>query len=120
MQRLDHTITSAKKRALRVRSKLEGTTTRPRVVVTRSNKYIWLQAIDDVSGKVIAVATDKEVRQSKTKGTKSETATLAGVALAEKLQAKNVTEVIFDRGAYRYHGRVAAVADALRQEGIHV
>lgn len=121
MQRLDHTITATQKRALRVRAKLVGTATRPRVSVTRSNKHIWIQAIDDSSGKTIVAVSDKAIRaKEKTTLTKLEAASQAGVAVAKALQAKKITQVVFDRGAYRYHGRVAAVATALRTEGIQV
>lgn len=120
MQRLNHSITPARKRAMRVRGNIIGSTSRPRVTIHRSNKYVWIQAIDDASGKVLAVASDKSIRTAQTKATKTESAVQAGVALAQALHAKKITSAVFDRGSFRYHGRVAAVANALRTEGIQV
>lgn len=120
MPRLDHTITAVQKRAKRVRARLQGTAVRPRVTVMRSNKYIWIQAINDTTGVVLASASDKPIRTGKQVGAKVETATQAGAALAKTLLSKNISQAIFDRGAYKYHGRVAAVANALREAGIQV
>lgn len=117
MPRLDHTITATQKRAKRVRAKLQGTEARPRVTVARSNEHIWAQAINDVNGKVLATASDKV---SKATGTKVERAAAVGTALAKELLSKKINLAIFDRGAYKYHGRVAAVANALREAGIQV
>ncbi len=120
MPRLDHTITAVQKRAKRVRSRITGTALRPRVTIARSNRFVWIQAIDDTTAKVLATASDKSIRTAKDAGTKLETAAQAGITLAKVLLSKKISQVVFDRGAYRYHGRVAAVANALREAGIQV
>lgn len=104
------------RRKQRVRGKMQGTATKPRVSVYRSNKHLTAQAIDDVAGKTIAAAHDLGA----TSGTKTERATQVGAALAADLKKKKVAAAVFDRGAYRYHGRVRAVAEALREKGINV
>lgn len=101
----------------RIRSKVEGTSARPRVNVYKSNLHIYAQAIDDSKGVTIASSDDTKV---KGKSTKVERATLVGQDLAKKLIAGKVSEVVFDRGGYRYHGRIKAVAEGLRQGGIKV
>lgn len=117
-------------RTLRTRAKLHGTAVRPRISVFRSNQYIWVQAIDDDAQTTLAAATDQTVRRgkgassktgsSKTAGTKTASATAVGTTLAQELKQHNINQAIFDRGFYRYHGRVAAVATALREAGIQV
>lgn len=107
-------------RSRRTRAKLQGTADRPRVTVFRSNQYIWVQAIDDVSGKTLTAASDKALRAKKGAQPKTVTATLVGAEIAKGLKALKVEKAIFDRGHYRYHGRVAAVAASLREEGIQV
>lgn len=101
-------------RMKRVRSRMEGTAEKPRVSVFRSNKSIYLQAFDDVAGTTIVGTKDDG------KGTKTERAAAMAQAFATVLQEKNITQAIFDRGPYRYHGRIKAVADALRSAGIKV
>lgn len=104
---------------MRVRGKLKSSPARPRVTVFRSNQHLFAQAIDD--GKQIVLAAAYDLALAKTeKLTKTQKAAEVGQALAQKLQAKKITQAVFDRGAYRYHGRVKAVADALRSEGIQV
>lgn len=121
MPTIKHNLTKVAKRKLRVRSKLHGNAERPRVTVFRSNKYIYLQAIDDTTGTTIASAHDVSVSKEKNAtGTKTERATQAAVALATALKKQKVTAAVFDRGAYKYHGRVSAVAQALREQGIKV
>jgi large subunit ribosomal protein L18 len=105
------------RRVRRVRAKMHGTAVRPRVTVMRSNQHIYLQAINDDLGTTIASSSDV---QTKVKGTKTERSVAAGQDLAGKLKAAKVNQVTFDRGAYKYHGRVKAVAEALRTEGIEV
>lgn len=107
-------------RARRVRAKLHGTAERPRISVFRSNSYIWVQAIDDDAGKTLVAANDKVLRAKKDHGTKTATATAVGETIGKELKAMKITGAIFDRGQYRYHGRVAAVATALREAGIQV
>jgi large subunit ribosomal protein L18 len=107
-------------RTRRVRAKLHGTALRPRVTILRTNQYLWLQAIDDDTATTVAAANDRALRAKKGAPTKTETATQVGTMLAESLSSKKITQVVFDRGSYRYHGRVAAVATALRTAGIQV
>lgn len=103
------------KRHRRVRGKLSGTADRPRLNVFRSNTGIYAQVIDDVAGVTLASASlDKEV----SKGTKTEQAVAVGKLVAERANAKGISEVVFDRGGYLYHGRVKALADAARENGL--
>ena len=104
------------KRHRRVRGKLSGTADRPRLNVFRSNTGIYAQVIDDVAGVTLASAStlDKEV----SKGTKTEQAVVVGKLVAERAVAKGISEVVFDRGGYLYHGRVKALADAARENGL--
>lgn len=97
----------------RVRRKVSGTTSRPRLNVFRSNKNIYAQVIDDTAGHTLAAASSKEA-----KGTKSEQAKAVGQLIAEKAKAAGITQVVFDRGGYLYHGRVKAVADGAREGGL--
>lgn len=105
------------RRVRRVRAKLHGTAERPRVTVKRSNQHIYLQAINDDQGVTVASSSDV---QTKAKGTKTERSIVAAQDLASKLKTAKVSKVTFDRGAYKYHGRVKAAAEALRAEGIEV
>lgn len=104
------------KRHRRVRGKLSGTADRPRLNIFRSNTGIYAQVIDDVAGVTLASAStlDKEV----TEGNKTEQAQGVGKLVAERALAKNIKHVVFDRGGYLYHGRVAALADAARENGL--
>lgn len=112
----------AAKRKARVRGKLFGTAQRPRLTVFRSNKYTYLQVINDETGAVVAVANDKMLadKSGKISGTKSERAKNVAEKLATQLKNQKVTKLQFDRGSYRYHGRVKIVADAVRSTGIEV
>ena len=104
------------KRHKRVRGKISGTAARPRLNVFRSNANIYAQLIDDVAGVTLASAStlDKEV----SKGTKTEQAVVVGKLVAERAVAKGISEVVFDRGGYLYHGRVKALADSARENGL--
>lgn len=108
--------TSKQKRKMAVRSKLYGTAKRPRLSVFRSNQHIQLQVINDETGKTLLGISD--MGQDQSKGTKTERAVKAAQQLAKKLKAKKIQAIVFDRGSYRYHGRVKAVAEALREAGI--
>ena len=105
-------------RTARVRGKMVSSATKPRVSIYRSNAHISVQAIDDAVGVTLAAATD--LGNKKMKGTKIERAEQVATDLATQLKKKQVTEVIFDRGYYKYHGRVKAVAEALRAQGLKV
>jgi large subunit ribosomal protein L18 len=119
MPTLLHNITAVQRRKMRVRGKLFGTTKRPRVSIERSNMHTYLQAIDDEQGKTIASAQDV-IKDKKATGTKTERAIAAATTLAEQLKKQHITAVVFDRGEFRYHGRVRAVAEALRAAGINL
>ncbi len=100
---------------------MHGSAEKPRLSVHRTNKYVYLQAIDDTTGKTIASASDVELRRSgSNKETKTATASVAAQEIAKLLKAAKVTELVFDRGAYKYHGRVRAVAEQLREQGMKV
>ena len=108
------------RRKRRVRKPLRGTPTCPRLSVFRSNKQIYCQAIDDEAGKTLAAAStcDKSVQGSSKYGGNAESASNVGKTLAEQLLSAGINEVCFDRGPYKYHGRVAALADAAREAGL--
>ncbi|PWB38414.1 MAG: 50S ribosomal protein L18 [Parcubacteria group bacterium] len=103
------------RRQHRTRFKISGTALKPRVSVFRSLSHIKVQAIDDVSGRTLASVSDQEI---KAKGHKTDKALSVGVAFGKKLSDQNITAIIFDRGAYKYHGRVKALAEGIRQAGI--
>lgn len=98
----------------RVRAKVSGTDSRPRLVVFRANQHIYAQIVDDASGKTLAAADDSKIKT----GSKAEKATQVGAAIAKKAQEKKIATVVFDRGGYQYHGRVKALADAAREAGL--
>ncbi|UQS86363.1 50S ribosomal protein L18 [Nicoliella spurrieriana] len=104
------------RRHLRVRNKISGTAECPRLNVFRSNKNIYAQIIDDVEGVTLASAStlDSEVSE----GNKTDQAKLVGKLVAERATKKNVKNVVFDRGGYLYHGRVQALAEAARENGL--
>ncbi|KAF0816484.1 MULTISPECIES: 50S ribosomal protein L18 [unclassified Cytobacillus] len=107
-----------KKRHARVRAKLSGTAARPRLNVYRSNKHIYAQLIDDVNGVTVASAStqDKEVNLDATSNV--DAAVKVGELVAKRAIEKGVKAVVFDRGGYLYHGRVQALADAARENGL--
>ena len=104
------------KRHRRVRNNISGTAERPRLNVFRSNKIIYAQIIDDVAGVTLASAStlDKEISG----GTKTEAAQAVGKLVAERAAEKGIKVVVFDRGGYLYHGRVQALAEAARENGL--
>ena len=105
------------RRHRRVRGKVHGTAERPRLVVTRSNRGIAAQLVDDLSGKTVASASWLALKQS-FKGDKSEQATEVGKLLATSAKQAGVQSCVFDRGGYLYHGRVKALADGAREGGL--
>lgn len=110
----------SRRRRVRVRKKIFGTLDRPRLSVHRSNKHIYAQMIDDVTGKTLVSAStlSRELRvRLKSTGT-VEAAALVGTLLAQRAREAQVTRVVFDRNQYRYHGRVKALAEAARQGGL--
>jgi len=106
------------KRRRRVRAKISGTAARPRISVFRSNRGLSAQLIDDVSGRTLAAVNWFEPELAK--ASKAERAGAAGKLLAERAKAAGVSEAVFDRGGYRYHGHVRAFADAIREADITV
>ena len=98
----------------RIRGKISGTAERPRMSVFRSNKQIYVQLVDDMTGKTLAAASSKGLEE----GTKSEIAAKVGKAIAEKALAAGVAQVVFDRNGYLFHGRVKSLADAAREGGL--
>jgi len=107
--------TTSIRRKLRARRKVRvAAGERPRLSVFRSSKHIYAQIIDDKNGTTIAAASSAAVKT----GNKTDTAAAVGKALAEAASAKGVKQVVFDRGQYKYHGRVKALADAAREGGL--
>ncbi|MBZ5527234.1 MAG: 50S ribosomal protein L18 [Acidobacteriia bacterium] len=104
----------------RVRMKVEGTPERPRLCVYRSLGHIYAQVIDDRSGKTLVSASslDKETKKSIKGGGNIASAKVVGKAIAERSKAAGIAKVVFDRGGYKYHGRVKALADAAREAGL--
>ena len=106
------------RRHARIRRRLSGTAERPRVAVSRTNKHISAQIIDDVAGRTLASASSVEPTLKTTSGGNVDGAKAVAALLAQRAQAANITAVVFDRGGFDYHGRVAAFADALRAAGL--
>lgn len=99
----------------RIRAKISGTTERPRLSVFRSNTHISVQLIDDTAGKTLAAASDLKMKKE---GTKSEMAAKVWADMAKKVLDLKIENVVFDRGWFAYHGRVKALAEALREGGL--
>lgn len=108
------------KRRYRVRNRIRATTTRPRLTVFRSNKHIYAQVIDDANGRTLVAAStvEKAVLSEGANGGNKSAAEAIGKLIATRAIEKGVKEVVFDRGQYRYHGRIAALADAAREVGL--
>ncbi len=108
------------RRHARVRHSVTGTSERPRLAVFRSLNHIYAQVIDDTAGHTLFSASDQDadVRKDATSKKKSEVAVLVGQALGKRAKEKGITTVVFDRGGNRYHGRVKALADAVRKAGV--
>lgn len=104
----------------RVRSKVSGTTERPRLAVRRSLKHIYAQIVDDTTGRSLAqvASTSEEVKTKVGEGTKTDVSKAVGELIAAKAKEKGISAVVFDRGGYLYHGRVKAVAEAARSAGL--
>jgi large subunit ribosomal protein L18 len=106
------------RRHARVRKQIVGTTARPRLAVFRSARHISAQVIDDSTGRTVAAASTVEAELRSGSGGNVGAATKVGQLVAERAKAAGVTTVVFDRGGFRYHGRVAALADAARKAGL--
>ena len=106
------------RRHIRVRKKVEGSTARPRLVVSRSTRHVFVQIVDDGAGVTLASASTMEEALRADTGDKSAKARRVGGLVAERAKAAGVGDVVFDRAGNRYHGRVAAVADGAREGGL--
>jgi large subunit ribosomal protein L18 len=106
------------RRHFRLRKKVVGTELRPRLVVTRSSRHIYAQVIDDNVGRTLASASTLDTSVRGGEGDKSAQATKVGKLVAERAKAAGIDSVVFDRGGNKYHGRIAALADAAREGGL--
>lgn len=108
------------KKHLKIRRKLHGTAQRPRLAVFRSDKHIYAQIIDDIKGATLVSAStlDKDIAKQLEKTNNVEAAKVVGEVVAKRALDKGVSEVVFDRGGYVYHGKIKALADAAREAGL--
>ncbi len=106
------------RRHLRLRKKIEGTATRPRLVVTRSARHVFVQIVDDAKGHTLVSASTMEADMRKSADDKSAKSKAVGLLLAQRAKAAGISEVVFDRGGNKYAGRVAAIADGAREGGL--
>ncbi|CAN1491846.1 RplR Ribosomal protein L18 [Candidatus Nanopelagicaceae bacterium] len=106
------------RRAFRVRKKVAGTASRPRLVVSRSSRHLFVQVIDDTQGKTLAYASTMETDLRADKGDKTAKSKAVGALIASRAKAAGVSTVVFDRAGNKYHGRIAAVADSARENGL--
>ena len=106
------------RRQIRVRKKVFGAPERPRLVVTRSARHVYAQLIDDTHGRTLASASTMETTLRAATGDKSDKAKQVGSLIAERAKAVGVESVVFDRAGYKYHGRIAALADGAREGGL--
>jgi len=114
MDKAKQKLLARNRRHQRVRARVSGTATCPRVAVFRSLRYIYAQAIDDNAGKTLLAASDHKTKAK----SRVASAQVVGVKLGELIKAKGIEKIVFDRGGFRYHGRVKALADGLRQAGV--
>ena len=106
------------RRHLRVRKKVSGTALRPRLVVSRSSRHVFVQIVDDTVGKTVASASTMEADLRTFEGDKTAKARKVGELIAERAKAAGLDAVVFDRGGNKYHGRIAAIADGAREGGL--
>jgi large subunit ribosomal protein L18 len=106
------------RRHLRLRKKVTGTTARPRLVVSRSTRHVFVQVVDDTNGRTVASASTMEADLRSFEGDKTAKARKVGELLAERAKSAGVEAVVFDRGGNKYHGRIAAIADGAREGGL--
>lgn len=120
MKRSKTTGAARRRRHLRVRKKVEGSAQRPRLCVYRSLSHIYAQIIDDARGHTLVAASDVEAETRGEAGGKAKTdvAKLVGDLLGKRAKEKGITQVVFDRGGYRFHGRVKALATGAREAGL--
>ena len=106
------------RRHLRLRKKVAGTTVRPRLVVSRSSRHVFVQVVDDTIGKTVASASTMEADLRSFEGDKTAKARKVGELVAERAKSAGVEAVVFDRGGNKYHGRIAAIAEGAREGGL--
>ncbi|HEX7105272.1 MAG TPA: 50S ribosomal protein L18 [Acidothermaceae bacterium] len=106
------------RRHFRVRKKVSGSAARPRLVVNRSSRHVFVQIVDDGAGRTLASASTLEAELRGLTGDKTAKARKVGNLIAQRASAAGISAVVFDRGGYQYHGRVAAVADGAREGGL--
>lgn len=113
-------VVRRRRRQLRTRKRLHGTEERPRLAIFRSSKHIYVQLINDDLGVTLAAAStvDPDIRKSLAYGGNKAAATIIGKSIADRAKQKGISAICFDRRGYRYHGRVAALADAAREGGL--
>ena len=111
---------AARKKHRKIRKRIVGTKERPRLCVFRSSKHIYAQLIDDTEGRTLVAAStlDDALKGKIESGGNKEAAKQVGALIAEKARAKGITQVVFDRAGYKYHGRVAALAEGARENGL--
>jgi large subunit ribosomal protein L18 len=107
-----------RKRHDRIRLRLEGSASRPRLAVFRSNTHIYAQVIDDSTGRTLAAASSVEKELKGATGTKTQDAAVVGRLVAERAKTAGVEHVVFDRAGFRYHGRIKSLAEAAREAGL--
>ena len=106
------------RRAFRLRKKISGTPSRPRLVVSRSSRHLFVQVIDDTTSQTIAYASTMEAGLRKASGDKTDKSKQVGALIAERAKKAGISTVVFDRAGNKYHGRIAAVADSARENGL--
>jgi large subunit ribosomal protein L18 len=106
------------RRHFRLRKKVTGTAARPRLVVTRSTRHIYAQVVDDITGRTLVSASTLDTAIRGAEGDKSAQARQVGELIAERARAAGIDTIVFDRGGNKYHGRIAALADAAREGGL--
>lgn len=117
MSRIEEKNQKRIRRKMSIRKRISGTAECPRMSIFKSNRFVYVQVIDDVSGTTLAAANNNQQDLKSVKSTVAEAGKI-GEAIAAKLKEKNIQKVVFDRNGYRYHGVVKAVADAARNAGI--
>ena len=115
-----HKVESRSRRHRRVRKKVRGTAERPRLTVFRSNRHVYAQVVDDVDGRTLAAASTMETDLRGGRSATVDAAKDVGRRVGERALAAGITAVVFDRGGFRYHGRVAGVADGARDAGLEL
>lgn len=111
-------VVGRKRRHIRVRKKVHGTSGRPRLVVTRSSRHVLAQVVDDSIGRTVASASSMEADMRAASADKTAKARQVGQKVAERAKSAGVTTVVFDRGGHKFHGRVAALAEGAREAGL--